>query len=197
MSTWVATYLSPPRARPKESEGTRSQFEAGVRPVGYVAPHPLPSQARRLPGGSACVPPTRRAAEGETALPDECPRTVGRSLGGVQGQEMWACVSRAGELLPHRHPYLGGFECAAVGSLQYPPGPGTLPPFPHKQASTGVEGLDSVVLPAEAPRCSSLHSRNSMGRHCKSLLPTPAQESRAQLDKLASHLPSPPSGVAA
>ena len=53
--------------------------------MGYVAPHPLPSQARRLPGGSACVPPTRRAAEGETALPDECPRTVGRSLGGVQG----------------------------------------------------------------------------------------------------------------
>jgi hypothetical protein len=62
--------------------------------VGYVAPHPLPSQARRLPGGSACVPPTRRAAEGETALPDECPRTVGRSLGGVQGQVVWACVSR-------------------------------------------------------------------------------------------------------
>ena len=101
MSTWVATYLSPPRARPKESEGTRSRFEAGVRPVGYVAPHPLPSQARRLPGGSACVPPTRRAAEGETALPDECPRTVGRSLGGVQGQVVWACVSRAGELAAH------------------------------------------------------------------------------------------------
>ena len=101
MSTWVATYLSSPRARPKESEGTRSRFEAGVRPVGYVAPHPLPSQARRLPGGSACVPPTRRAAEGETALPDECPRTVGRSLGGEQGQEVWACVSRAGELAAH------------------------------------------------------------------------------------------------
>ena len=66
----------------------------GIRPAGYVAPHPLPPQTRWLPAGSACVSPTCRAAKGGTALPDECPRTVGRSLGGVQGQEMWACVSR-------------------------------------------------------------------------------------------------------
>ena len=71
--------------------------------MGYVAPHPLPSQARRLPEGSACVPPTCRAAEGGTAMPDEGPRTVGRFLGGVQGQEVWACVSRAGELAYSAH----------------------------------------------------------------------------------------------
>ena len=98
------------------------------------------------------------------------------------------------ESLPPTSRPLAGFEFPSGGLPALSPGPGTLPPFPHKQASTGVEGLDYVVLPAEAPRCSSLHSRNSMGRHCKSLLPAPAQESRAQLDKPASHLPLPPLG---
>ena len=46
-------------------------------------------------------------------MPDECPRTVGRSLGGVQGQEVQACVSRHESKAAHIS-RLGGLEFASA-----------------------------------------------------------------------------------
>ena len=114
--------------------------------MGYVAPHPLPSQARRLPGGSACVPPTRRAAEGETALPDECPRTVGRSLGGVQGQVVWAPVYQGLESLPPTSRPLAGFEFPSGGLPALSPWPRHPSPLPTQASKHGGRGVRFCCL---------------------------------------------------